>query len=123
MSLEIKSAKKSGNEPVATGMDEPAYESDCSDSGASICSQGSAPLFVLIQWSIGYGVSEIKLFLKITKNMKNVQVADYFPDLENFTKVTRCFMSERKFTQKEVYRLKKFLTKVNPILTNNNDMA
>lgn len=29
MSLEIKSAKKSGNEPVATGMDEPAYESDC----------------------------------------------------------------------------------------------
>lgn len=123
MSLEIKSAKKSGNEPVATDMDEPAYESDCSDSGTSICSQGSAPLLVPIQWSIGYGVSEIKLFLKITKNMKNVQVVDYFPDLENFTKVTRCFMRERKFTQKEVYRLKKFLTKVNPILTNNDDMA
>ncbi|KAK5608211.1 hypothetical protein CRENBAI_002413 [Crenichthys baileyi] len=32
----------------------------------------------------GYGVQNVKHFLKITKNMKNVKVEDFFPDKKQF---------------------------------------
>ena len=63
-----------------------------------------------------YSVEDIKSFLTQTKNAKNVKVDDYFPDIEQFMEKTRLYMAERKFTDKEGYRLCKFLTKLRALL-------
>ncbi len=82
---------------MESDADDIGSESDFSDSGASSCSQE--------EWTCqNYHTEEIRKFLKLTKNLRGVQVADYFPDImEN----TRMFMSEGCFTNKEVYGLKK----------------
>ncbi len=60
-----------------------------------------------------YDLEDIKLFLKATKNRRGVQVNDYFPDLKQFVEKTRCLMTEGLFTNKEIYRLKKIVRKLN----------
>ncbi len=60
-----------------------------------------------------YDLEDIKLFLKATKNRRGVQVNDYFPDLKQFVEKTRCLMTEGLFTNKEIYRLKKLVRKLN----------
>ncbi len=60
-----------------------------------------------------YDLEEIKLFLKATKNRRGVRVNDYFPDLKQFVDKTRCLMAEGLFNNKEVYRLKKLVRKLN----------
>lgn len=83
--------------------DDDGNSSDFSDaSSASSCSQN--------EWICHeYNTDEIKKFLKLTKNVWRVQVVDYFPDVKQFVENTRLFMSEGHFTNKEVYRLKKFV--------------
>lgn len=74
-------------------------ESELSDSGASSCSQS--------EWKCNdYSAEEIKKFLKVTKNQRGVQIADFFPDLKRFAESTKNLMSEGCFLDKEVYRLK-----------------
>lgn len=60
-----------------------------------------------------YDLEDIKLFLKATKNRRGVQVNDYFPDLKQFVEKIRCLMTEGLFTNKEIYRLKKLVRKLN----------
>lgn len=98
-----KQTRKNENEFEVDGDD--GNESDLSDSGASSCSQ--------TEWTcLEYDAGEIKKFLKLSKNVRGVQVADYFPDIKRFVENTRAFMTEGCFTNKEVYRLKKFVTKL-----------
>lgn len=101
---ESKQARKAENEKESD-VEDVGSESDFSDSGASSCSQN--------EWTCkDYDTEEIRKFLNLTKNLRGVQVADYFPDIKRFVENTRMFMSEGCFTNKEVYRLKKFVTKL-----------
>lgn len=101
---ESKQARKTENEKESD-VDDVGSESDFSDSGASSCSQN--------EWTCqDYDTEEIRKFLKLTKNLRGIQVADYFPDIKRFVENTRMFMSEGCFTNKEVYRLKKIVTKL-----------
>lgn len=107
--FESKQARKTENEKESDV--DVGNESDVSDSGASSCSQ--------TEWTcLEYDTDEIKKFLKLSKNLRGVQVADYFPDTKRFVENTRAFMTEGCFTNKEVYRLKKFVTKLQQQLNN-----
>lgn len=66
-----------------------------------------------------YNVDDIKLFLRVTKNARNVRITEYFPDLEQFAEKAKIFRSEGLFSDQEIYRLKKILTKVNVQLGTN----
>lgn len=59
----------------------------------------------------------------MTKNLRGVQVVDYFPNLKRFVEVTKSSMSEGCFLDKEVYRLKKIVTKVQNQLSNSDNEA
>lgn len=59
-----------------------------------------------------YTVVDIKSFLKITKNVKKVKLEEYFPDIIQFIEKVKIFRSESCFTNQEVYRLKKIITKL-----------
>lgn len=89
-------------------------ESELSDSSASSCSQS--------EWICNdYSAEEIKKFLKVTKNQRGVQIAEFFPDLKRFAESTKNLMSEGCFLDKEVYRLKKFVSKIQSQLNNDDD--
>jgi len=112
-SMVLKQARKNqeGNK-----VDNESSEGECSDSSGSVCSQSS--------WScLEYGVDEIKKFLKVTKNMRGVKVEEYFPDLRRLLENIRSLMSEGRFTDKEVYRLKKIVTKIQLQLNNDDEMV
>ncbi|KAL2096623.1 hypothetical protein ACEWY4_008771 [Coilia grayii] len=59
-----------------------------------------------------YTVDDIKAFLVKTKHARRVCIDDHFPDVDMFIEKTKCFMSDGDFTDQEVYRLKKILTKL-----------
>lgn len=62
-----------------------------------------------------YTVGKIRLFLQKTKNMKNVKVEEYFPDCKLFIDSVAMTMrgdSEEHFTVQEMFRLKKFVSKL-----------
>ncbi len=101
---ESKQARKTEN-AMESDADDIGSKSDFSDSGASSCSQEELTCQ-------NYHTEEIRKFLKLTKNLRGVQVADYFPGIKRFVENTRMFMSEGCFTNKEVYRLKKIVTKL-----------
>lgn len=63
-------------------------------------------------FSRGCEVDDIKLFLKATKNKRGICVSNYFSDTNQFVDNTRLFMSEGLFTNREIYRLKKIVTKL-----------
>ncbi|KAA0722766.1 Transposon TX1 uncharacterized 82 kDa protein ORF 1 [Triplophysa tibetana] len=60
-----------------------------------------------------YDMDDIRLFLKSTKNKRGVFVSEYFPDMKQFVEKSKRLMSEGCFTNKEVYRLKKIVNKIN----------
>lgn len=43
---------------------------------------------------------------------------EYFPDLKQFIEKTRCLMAEGLFNNKEIYRLKKLVRKLNTEINN-----
>ncbi|KAL2079064.1 hypothetical protein ACEWY4_024808 [Coilia grayii] len=59
-----------------------------------------------------YTVDDIKAFLVKTKHARRVRIDDHFPDVDMFIEKTKCFMSDGCFSDQEVYRLKKILTKL-----------
>ena len=67
-----------------------------------------------------YTIEDIKHFLSETKNVRNVHIDDFFPDLEQFMAKTKQFISDGLFSNTEVYRLTKFLTKLNTLLGKNS---
>lgn len=86
-----------------------------SDSDSSECSM----VFSQGETSVRtYGLEEIKLFLRTTKNKRGVRVKDYFPDLKQFVDRTKVWMASDSFTNKEVYRLKKIVRSINNSLDN-----
>ncbi|KAK3516374.1 hypothetical protein QTP70_009937 [Hemibagrus guttatus] len=68
-----------------------------------------------------YNATEIRHFLKITKNMRMVPINRYFPDLNKLHIAIKGLMGEGCFEDKEVYRLKKIVTKINNLLDNDDD--
>lgn len=68
-----------------------------------------------------YTVDDIKIFLRKTKSARNVRISKYFPDLAQFAEKARFFKSEGLFSDQEVFRLKKILTKVSSQLGINVD--
>ncbi|KAL6100031.1 uncharacterized protein ACO6RY_01725 [Pungitius sinensis] len=59
---------------------------------------------------------QAKEFLLATKNERGVRLEDYFSDVEKFARLARHGSMKKgagDFTQQEVYRLRKFLLKLN----------
>lgn len=97
-----------------TDISDKETESDSESSDSSVC---------LSQSDFSgrhYEVDDIKLFLRATKNKRGVHVEDYFPDIKQFIDNTKGFMMEGSFTNKEVYRLKKIVRKLNSELNNDD---
>ena len=108
-----KNAKK-GDSYISPSTTDNESESDYSDCSLT-CSLRPSGVS-----SRNYEVEDIRSFLKETKHIRNVRIDDYFPDVEKFMTKTRSFMSEGCFTGQETYRLKKFLTKLNVLLSNSD---
>ncbi|KAL6113787.1 uncharacterized protein ACO6RY_04695 [Pungitius sinensis] len=63
-----------------------------------------------------YGAGQMKEFLHLTKNERGVRLEEYFSDVEKFARSARHGSMKKgagDFTQQEVYRLRKFLLKIN----------
>lgn len=71
--------------------------------------------------SRNYDVDDIKLFLQSTKNKRGVLVNEYFPDVGQFLEKAKNFMTESCFSNKEVYRLKKIVRKLNMNLNDGSE--
>ena len=106
-----KSAKK---KLVDLSSSDAESESDFSDCSIT-CS-----LHQSVYTNRTYSSDDVKTFLKETKHVRNVRIDDYFPDVEQFISKTRSFMHEGCFTEQEVYRLKKMLTKLKVLLSSND---
>ncbi len=66
---------------------------------------------------------KIWVFLQKTKNLKKVQVVDFFPDRRMFIKSVGTLMrgeGTEQFTGQEMYRLKKFVAKLRQELKTEN---
>ena len=66
--------------------------------------------------TVNYGLEEMKKFLQKTKNSRGVKVASFFPKKKSFIESAKLNMKKRgkgAFTDQEVFRVKKFLAKVN----------
>lgn len=62
-----------------------------------------------------YTFDAIRDFLKRTKNKQGVRVEEYFPDIMGFIDSVQCYRKDsgdKTFTDQEIARLKKFLTKL-----------
>lgn len=68
-----------------------------------------------------YTVDDIKYFLAKTKHSRNVRVDEYFPNVELFINQTKTFIGAQSFTDPEVFRLRKILTKLNILLNDGNN--
>ncbi len=109
----LKVAKKGEINEVINEEEEESDE-DSSDS-SSVLSQTEYQF-------TGYDVHNIKQFLKITKNKRNVNVENYFPNTQLLLERSRSLMSEGCFTDREVYRLKKIVRKLSIDLSNNDSV-
>lgn len=111
MSNKIFDAKISKKGEVQDDMDQDTESDGGSSDSSMTLSQGE---FI----GRDYGLDDIKLFLRSTKNKRGVRVQEYFPDVKQFAEKTRCLMAESCFTNKEVYRLKKIVRNLNTALNN-----
>ena len=99
----------------ARGQNTPTIESDLESDCSVDCSLRKGGYTSQV-----YTVEDIKTFLSETKNVRNVHIDDFFPDLEQFMSRTKQFISDGLFSNPEVYRLTKFLTKLNILLGKNS---
>ena len=73
-----------------------------------------------------YSAASIKKFLQDTKGVKGVQVENFFPDLELFLESIRFYIRKPNepgqpgFSDPEVHRLRKWVTRVNLLLTDDD---
>ena len=99
-----RKAKRSDiGESTVTDGDSESDASDCSVTYSVRASGFSAQT---------YTVEDIKTFLVKTKHARHVRIDEHFPDVDMFIEKTKVFMSDGCFTDQEVYRLKKILTKL-----------
>jgi len=104
----LKQTKKDKNE-VENLV--PENDSDSSDSNVSECSYLSSQNENENQTTV-YKVEDISKFLKETKGLPGVQVEDYFPDRSTFINDAKILMKEGAFADKEVFRLRKIVSKL-----------
>lgn len=116
--LKRKMTKNEGAVKLVKKVDvsELADEEDESDEYSSDSSSVLSQSECQIQ---GYDVQSIKLFLKTTKNKRNVNVENFFRNTLLFVERSRSLMSEGCFTEREVYRLKKIVRKLS--IENSNE--
>lgn len=86
-----------------------------SDSDSSECSLGLSQSESIAR---SYELEDFRLFLKTSKNKRGMKVQDYFPDLRQFVDKAKILMARDCFVNKEVYRLRKIVGKVNSALKN-----
>lgn len=108
---ECRQQKKIDLEDVTGQIDS---ESDSESDSSVILSQSEFS-------SRNYDVDDIKLFLQSTKNKRGVLVNEYFPDVGQFVEKAKNFMTESCFSNKEVYRLKKIVRKLNMNLNDSSE--
>ncbi|TWW74449.1 hypothetical protein D4764_14G0004520 [Takifugu flavidus] len=65
---------------------------------------------------ICYPVGKIKKFLSDTKGQRAVRTESFFPDLNGFIRSVNRFTKENVFSEQEVYRLMKLVTKAKSAL-------
>lgn len=82
---------------------ESEFDSDCSIN-CSIPTSGFT--------SQVYTVEDVKNFLARTKHAKNVQIEQYFPDVEQFLTKAKLFIADGLVNRREYHRLRKIITKV-----------
>lgn len=113
-----KSPRKKSDEMV---MDKQAGKSDETENSAVDDSDSEAVDDNNEKVQPSYTFAKVRNFLQKTKNMKNVQVVDYFQDRKAFIESVVMLMrgeGEEQFTVQEIYRLKKFVSKVKLELKN-----
>lgn len=113
-----KSPRKKSDEMV---MDKQAGKSDETENSAVDDSDSEAVDDNNEKVQQSYTFAKVRNFLQKTKNMKNVQVVDYFQDRKAFIESVVMLMrgeGEEQFTVQEIYRLKKFVSKVKLELKN-----
>ncbi len=114
----IKRKKKNRHDKVSKqakksdGEDEIIASDDDSDSSASVCSELSEACSQNENVQVLYKAEDISLFLQETKGLKGVEVEDYFPNLAQFVKDARYLMKEGSFSDLEVFRLRKFVSRM-----------
>jgi len=104
-------AKISKTSEMQENMDQDTESDDGSSDSSVTLSQGEFS-------GREYGLEDIKLFLRSTKNKRGVSVKEYFPDVKQFAEKAKTLMAESCFTNKEVYRLKKIVRNLNTALIN-----
>lgn len=107
----LKMVKNADTNELLNG-EEDESEEDSSDS-SRVYSQSDYHIW-------GYDVQNIEHFLRITKNKRNVNVEDHFPNAQLFVERSQSLMSEGGFTDREVYRLKKFVRKTSMEIGSND---
>ncbi|KAL2080607.1 hypothetical protein ACEWY4_024400 [Coilia grayii] len=105
-----KSSSKAKKNELASNRNDTESESEFSDCSVTCSLQPSGYA------GKSYSVDDIKSFLVKTKHARHVSVDQYFPDVELFINQTKTFMGHGNFTDQEVFRLKKILTKLNLLL-------
>lgn len=115
-----KSSVITGDLGFGKKMDKIGSESQ-GESGSDSESDCSVSLSQIETMSRCYELDDIKLFLKSTKNRRGVRVDEYFPDVKQFIEKTRYLMAEGSFTNKEIYRLRKLMRKINTDLSDGAD--
>ncbi len=68
-----------------------------------------------------YSVEKIKRFLTETKGQRAVKPEQFFPDLNGFIRSVNRLRKEEVFSDQEVYRLKKLVTKAKAALIEDDD--
>lgn len=68
-----------------------------------------------------YSLKNIKKFLLETKGQRAIKPELFFPDLEGFIKSVNRLRGEGVFTDQEIYRLKKLVTKARATLIEDDD--
>lgn len=72
----------------------------------------------------GYRVQNVKHFLKVTKNMKNMKIEDFFPDKKLFLLYVISQLGNKgrgDYTDKEVYKLRKMVAKLKQEFNNDEE--
>nr|BAC82608.1 gag-like protein [Danio rerio] len=102
--LNERAKRGAGDEPGQTDTESERDFSECSVSFSLPLSGYS---------SKNYTAHEIKTFLKDTKNARNIRIEQYFPDVRQFIDKVRIYRNEGCFNKQEVFRLRKFIGKIN----------
>lgn len=120
----IAKTKKADKQTSAERAERQDLTSSIADSSEDEYFSDSSTASGLEQPTGGYTIEQIMNFLKTTKNQKNIQINEHFPDLRLFVRSVKAHMSitgQAAFPSPEVYRVLKFLQKAKEQIKLNDD--